>query len=117
MKHFISVSVLFFFNSFLVAQLNPGRGYEINYNKDFIKHQIHLLQNNLNSNSGKKFSSIIKQNAHLNQRELISSLNSDFRSIEIDVKDIVETKNAATVVCRNKVYIVAAIYITKISFA
>lgn len=105
MKHFILVSVLFFFNSFLVAQLNPGRGYEINYNKDFIKHQIHILQNKLNSESGKKLNSIIKQNAHLNQKELASSLNSDFRSIEIDVKDIVETKNAATVLCRNKVYL------------
>lgn len=58
MKHIILISAVFFFNSLLVTQLNPGRGYEINYNKDFIKHQIHLLQNNLNSNSGKKFNSI-----------------------------------------------------------
>ena len=104
MKHIILITAVIFFNSFLVAQLNPGSGYEINFNKDFIKQQINILQDNLNSESGKKFNSIIKQNAHLNQKELISSLNSDFRSIEIDVKDIVETKNAATVVCRNKVY-------------
>jgi hypothetical protein len=106
MKHFILISAVILFNSFLVAQLNPGRGYEIDFNKDFINHQINILQNKLNSESGKKFNSIIKQNAHLNQKELISSLNSDFRSIEIDVKDIIETKNAATVVCRNKVYLV-----------
>jgi hypothetical protein len=105
MKHFILILVVIFFNSFIVAQLNPGRGYGIDFNKDFIKHQIHILQNKLNSESGKKFNSIIKQNAHLNQKELISSLDSDFRAIEIDVKDIVETKNTATVVCRNKVYL------------
>ncbi len=34
MKHFILISAVILFNSFLVAQLNPGRGYEINHNKD-----------------------------------------------------------------------------------
>ncbi len=105
MKYFILMAVVIFFNSFLVAQLNPGKTYEVEFNKDFIKHQINLLQNDLNSNSGKKFNSIIKQNAHLNQKDLVSSLNSDFLSIAINVMDIVETKDAATVLCRNKVYL------------
>jgi len=105
MKHLILITAIIFFNSLLVAQLNPGRGYEINFNKDFINHQINILQNKLNSESGKKFNSIIKQNVNFNQKELISSLNSDFRSIEIKVINIVETKNSATVVCLNKVYL------------
>ncbi len=102
MKHLILMAAVIFFNSLLVAQLNPGRGYEINYKKDFIKHQIHILQNKLNSESGKKFNSIIKQNVYLNQKELISSLNSDFRSIEIESIDVAEYKNTATVVCLYK---------------
>ena len=34
MKHFILISAIILFNCFLIDQLNPGRGYEINYNKE-----------------------------------------------------------------------------------
>lgn len=105
MKHIILITAVIFFNSFLVAQLNPGSGYEINFNKDFIKHQINVLQNNLNSESGKKLTAIVKQGAFLNQKELIPSLNSNFHSIEIQAIDVAESKNTATVVCRNKIHL------------
>lgn len=82
MKNFTLIVVILI-SDFLLAQINPGRIIENNFNHDLIHHQISVLQNAINEKNGLVFDYLTSDAALSNDKILTTDFINEIQFVEI----------------------------------